>query len=406
MIGGHKNPEIDGQGMNMIHGRKNTTHRRGPGRFRPGSARLALCLIALLTASAAAFAQVTTPQEDGRKAAVVEKKIKPNIIIIPVIYYTPETRLALGAGGVINYRFGNDKRNTRPSSLWLMAVYTTKNQIQLSLKPEIYLTKNAYILGAYLKYERFPRDFYGIGDNVGGDGESYTPENFGLHLSVKKQFFKSFYAGLQYHVEKTTIQKVVTGGLLDSGGYIGREGGVLSGLGFSLNWDTRDNIFFPRSGWFIQFAADFYNKAFGSDYHYSSTSLDLRTYIPVRAKDVLALQLCMRDMVGEVPFYELAMLGGSTMMRGNYSGKFRDKALLAVQAEYRMPIWKWFGAAVFSGLGNVGPDLRDVTFNHLKHSFGGGIRIRLDKKEGTNLRFDYAWGNESTGFYMTVQEAF
>ncbi|MEN6311842.1 MAG: BamA/TamA family outer membrane protein [Acidobacteriota bacterium] len=392
--------------MHMINGRKNTTHRWRPGGFRPGSRRLALSLVALLAASAAAFGQVTTPQEDEKKAAVLEKKIKPNIIILPVIYYTPETRLALGAGGVINYRLGNDKPNTRPSSLWLMAVYTTKNQIQLSLKPEIYLTKNRYILGASLKYERFPRDFYGIGDSIVGNAESYTPENFGLHLSVKKKIFKDLFAGIQYHLEKTTIQKVVAGGLLETGDYIGREGGVLSGLGFGLVWDTRDNIFFPRRGHYIQFSADFYNRTFGSDYHYSTTSLDIRNYIPVLKKDVVALQLCMRDMDGDVPFYELAMLGGSTMMRGNYNGKFRDKALLAVQAEFRVPVWKRFGAAVFTGLGNVGPTLRDISLRHLKHSFGGGLRIRLDEKEGTNIRLDYAWGNHSTGLYMTVQEAF
>jgi outer membrane protein assembly factor BamA len=384
------------QGTNTMHGWKNIT-----------PCRLALSLFALLAVSAAAFGQDTkTPQEDGTQAAVIEKEIKPNIILLPVIYYTPETKLALGAGGVINYRLGNDKKNTRPSSLWLMAVYTTHNQIQLSLKPEIYLTKNRYILGASLKYERFPREFYGIGDSVEGASESYTPENFGLHLSVKKNIFKSLYAGIQYHVEKTTIQKVVTGGLLDTGDYVGREGGVLSGLGFSINWDTRDNIFFPRGGWYIQSSADFYNRAFGSDYHYSATSLDIRKYIPVLKKDVVALQLCMRDMDGDVPFYELAMLGGSTMMRGNYNGKFRDKALLAVQAEFRMPVWNRISAAVFSGLGNVGPTLRDISLARLKHSFGGGLRIRLDQKEGTNIRLDYAWGNHSTGLYMTVQEAF
>lgn len=380
--------------MDMTHGRKKTPLRH-----------FCLFLAAMVAASALAFGQDNPAQDEGQ-APIVEKKIKPNIVILPVIYYTPETRLALGAGGVINYRFGNDKKHTRPSSLWLLGVYTFKNQLQLSLKPEVYLTKNAYILGASLKYERYPRDFYGIGDSVGGGGESYTPESFGLHLSVKKNFFKSLYAGLQYHVEKTTIQRVVTGGLLDTGDYVGREGGVLSGLGFSINWDTRDNIFFPRHGWYIQTSADFYNRAFGSDYHYSATSLDIRTYLPVLAKSVVALQLCMRDMDGDVPFYELAMLGGATMMRGNYNGKFRDKALLAVQSEFRVPVWKLFSAVAFTGLGNVGPTLRDIRLRHLKHSFGAGLRIRLDKKEGTNIRIDYAWGNHSTGLYMTVQEAF
>jgi outer membrane translocation and assembly module TamA len=115
----------------------------------------------------------------------------------------------------------------------------------------------------------------------------------------------------------------------------------------------------------------------------------------------------MRDLGGNPPFYQLAMLGGASMMRGNYGGQYRDKALLAVQAEYRLPVWKRFGAVGFVGLGNVGPSIREINLSRLKYSLGGGLRYRLDSKEGTNLRLDFAWGSKaSTGFYLTVQEAF
>ncbi|MGZ7045762.1 MAG: BamA/TamA family outer membrane protein [Candidatus Aminicenantales bacterium] len=346
-------------------------------------------------------------QETASKAGDPGRKYKPRLLMLPIIYYTPETRLAMGAGGVLNYRLGRDKENTRPSSLWILMVYTLNKQIQLGLKPEIYLPHNFFIMSANLQYEWFPQAFYGIGNDVSASAaESYTPETKGIQLSVKRKIFGSVFGGIQYQIKKTIIQKIAPGGLLASGDILGSAGGVTSSLGLSFNWDDRDNVLFPRRGSYLQFVADFYSDALGSDYHYTASRFDLRTYIPVRETDVVALQAFVRNMGGNPPFYELSMLGGAYLMRGTYTGQYRDKSLLAFQAEYRMHVWKRIGAAAFAGLGDVAPTLREIKLNRLKFSLGAGLRFKLDTREGTNLRLDFAWGKHSTGFYMTVQEAF
>jgi len=384
-----------------------TTIRRSPPRpFWHTAFRTTLSSL-LLIAAAAAVAQTSASRAAQTQEPGADKKFKPRVLLLPIIYYTPETRLALGVGGVLNYRFGRDKGNTRPSSLWLLMVYTMNNQVQLQLKPEVYLSKNSFILGATLRFERFPQRFYGIGNDVPLTAEEvYTPETLGLQLSVKRKVVGSIFGGIQYQLQKTLIQKVKPGGLLSQGDIPGSTGGVISGLGLSVNWDNRDNLFFPRRGSYLQFAADFFGAPIGSDYHYSTSKLDLRTYVPVLSTHVLAFQVYIRNMGGSPPFYQLSMLGGASVMRGNYGGQYRDKALLAFQAEYRLPVWKRFGAVGFAGLGDVGPTIRDIKLNRLKYSLGCGLRYKLDSREGTNLRLDFAWGKASTGFYMTVQEAF
>jgi hypothetical protein len=391
----------------MIGGPENAPPRRHYGTFPRLLGRSAICVLVLLT-TGVAIAQTTPPHETEKKEAKADRTtFKPHLLLLPVVSYTPETRLALGAGGILYYRLGQEKGKTRPSSLGLLMVYTMNNQIRLQLKPEIYLSKNAYRLNATLRFERFPTEFFGIGDDVPASAaEDYTPQTIGLQLSVKRKILGSVFAGVQYTFEKTSIRKVTPGGLLEQGPIPGSTGGVISGLGLSVNWDNRDNIFFPRRGSYLQFSADFFNPAFGSDYHFSTTSVDLRTYVPVFSTHVMAFQLLTRDIGGSPPFYALATLGGSSILRGNFGGQYRDKALLAVQAEYRLPVWRRFGAAAFVGLGNVGPALRDINLSRLKYSLGGGIRYRLDSKEGTNLRLDFAWGKARTGFYATVQEAF
>lgn len=392
--------------MEMKGRRTRTSLGRSPRSFRHLPRGTTLSALLLIWA-ATTIAQTSAPQAVQTLVPGADQKFKPRILLLPLIYYTPETRLALGVGGVLNYRFGRDKGNTRPSSLWLLAVYTMNNQVQLQLKPEVYLPKNSFILGATLKFERFPQKFFGIGNDVPVTAEEvYTPETMALQLSLKKKVVESVFGGIQYHLEKTLIQKVEPGGLLAQGDIPGSTGGVISGLGLSVNWDNRDNLFFPRRGSYLQFVADFFSAPLGSDYHYSTSKLDLRTYLPILSNHVLALQVYIRNMGGSPPFYQLSTLGGAFIMRGNYNGQYRDKTLLAFQAEYRLPIWRRFGAVGFAGLGDVGETLRAIKLNRLKYSLGGGFRYKLDSREGTNLRLDFAWGKASTGFYMTVQEAF
>jgi hypothetical protein len=49
----------------------------------------------------------------------------------------------------------------------------------------------------------------------------------------------------------------------------------------------------------------------------------------------------------------------------------------------------------------------NFNFNGLWLSYGGGIRIRVDSENNTNLRFDMGFGpNGVSGFYFNFAEAF
>ncbi len=370
----------------------------------PAGAALVLALLAGLASPA--LADPTGPP--AAKAPDPAAATKPHIIVLPIIYYSPETRLAFGAGALMNYRLGGDKKNTRPSSVGLLAIYTLNKQVQLSLRPEVYLPGNTFMLGAELGYELYPQDFYGIGnDTSDANVESYTPETLDFKFLVKRKIFGSIFVGVNYQVEKTIIRKVKPDGMLASGTIPGSQGGIISGFGFSLSWDDRDNVFFPRRGYYVQLGADFYSDAFGSDYSYTAARLDFRTYLSLFERHVLALRFYLRSMGGgTAPFYQLSTLGGSTMLRGVYAGKFRDQAQLTVLGEYRFPVWKRLSAAGFTGIGNVATSVNGLLHNALRVSAGAGVRFRVDTREGTNVRLDYAWCSGSTGLYMTIQEAF
>mgnify|MGYP001596689485 CR=1 FL=1 len=144
----------------------------------------------------------------------------------------------------------------------------------------------------------------------------------------------------------------------------------------------------------------------GSDYSFSRFKLDLRKYLPAGVNGVLAIQAYMLSTGGNVPFYKLALLGGDTLLRAYYKGRFRDKGLLLAQAEYRTLITKRIGVAGFAGLADVFPGFGDFNAGKIKFSVGSGLRYVLNKRDGTTVRLDLAWGQATFGLYLTAQEAF
>jgi outer membrane protein assembly factor BamA len=364
---------------------------------------LLLLLSVLLTASARFGLAVEKKQKEKKK----DKRI--SAVVLPVIFYMPETRFGVGGGGLLTYRPKNSPEDARPSSLFFQAYYTQNKQYGIELTPEFYLKNEDYIVSGYFKISKFPNKFWGIGSQTPDEAEEkYTPRMFNFDLTVQRRILKKerLYAGIQYKFENLKILEFEPDGLLSTGRITGSGGGKLSAMGLILNWDTRDNIFFPRSGNFFQMTTNFYLPAFGSDFTFTSLKLDLRKYFPFFKSDVLAVQVLLQSVSGSPTFRHMAEIGGDKIMRGYYGGRYRDKSMIVLQTEYRMKIWKIFGMVVFAGLADVADKLGNLSLGNLKHSVGLGLRITVVPKEGTNIRLDYGFGKGTSGFYIMASEAF
>ncbi|OGD11230.1 MAG: hypothetical protein A2Y86_08520 [Candidatus Aminicenantes bacterium RBG_13_62_12] len=375
--------------------------------IRRSSLLSVLMICGCVLASHRASAQDVQPGGAEKKPKNSEDAFKAHLIAIPFIYYSPETKIAFGGGGVLNFRAGRNKEQTRASTVWAFGTYTLAKQFQVVVKPEIYFERNRFFLSGNLRYERTPQKFFGVGNDMPStDEESYTPRIMTVQVGVKKKFLGHLFAGVQYDFEQMTMESVEPGGLLGSGSITGSRGGLLSGFGISLDWDTRDGVLYPRKGVLFQLAADTYGAMTGSDFEFTSLKLDCREYFLVAPDQVLAIQAYFRSNSGEVPFHKLALLGGESLMRGYYKGRFRDKDILAVQAEYRVMVTKRIGVVGFAGLADVFPDFSEFNLKTIKYSVGTGIRYMVNKREGTTLRMDMAWGKANFGLYFTAQEAF
>jgi outer membrane protein assembly factor BamA len=170
--------------------------------------------------------------------------------------------------------------------------------------------------------------------------------------------------------------------------------------------DSRDNTLATRRGVYILGSLVSFHPWLGSDYRYTAFTVDARHY-HTAGRHTLALQYYLALCDGDVPLTGMPMMGGKTLMRGHYEGRFRDRNFFTVQAEYRlMPLWWRFGVNVFAGLGEVAPRLRDFTFEGLKWSLGAGLRFALNPAERIHLRLDVGVGYDTWGLYVNVLEVF
>jgi outer membrane protein assembly factor BamA len=325
------------------------------------------------------------------------------------VYYTPETELAFGVGGIMTF-YTAKELGLRPSKILLSGYYATTGQYKISLAPQLYFFQNRYFTSVTLDFGNYVDKFFGIGNNT-PDIDSlakYVSQSFGIELNFQlPSLFKLAYrSGIIYDFTTNDIVDKKKNPYLKSGAVTGSEGGISSGLGLIWVWDTRDHTFFPNKGHFSQAKAVFYFKGIGSDFDFNKYEIDLRYFIPLATDKVIAVQGYTSLARASPPFYELPALGGQNRMRGYYMGRFRDKNYVTGQVEYRTYFWRRLGFVAFYGIGDVQEKFKDFRFKEVKNSYGAGLRIKFNQAEKVNLRIDYGRGKDTSGIYFGIEEVF
>jgi outer membrane protein assembly factor BamA len=330
-----------------------------------------------------------------------------HIIVLPIIARSIETGWSFGLASASTFHLKAHDSATRTSNAQAVALYTTRSQFVVALNGSIYFPGERFILNEQLSYSSFPDNFWGLGKQApDSNKESYKFKQYYVYLHPQRRIGNNLFLGIVFEHQRVFGVEYTPGGLFDKENISGRYGYHISGSGLSLTYDTRNNAFSPSKGTMMQFWFDHFMPWLGSDYQYTSYNVDIRRFIRIYKDQILALQAYGQFTAGEVPLRSLASLGGANNMRGYYAGRFRDKNLGVMQAEYRVPIAGRIGVVGFAGIGNVGAELKGIDFHCLKYSYGGGLRIALNKTEKLNLRLDYGLGQHSQGFYLQLGEAF
>ncbi|HVM87146.1 MAG TPA: BamA/TamA family outer membrane protein [Puia sp.] len=344
------------------------------------------------------------------KGQVDTLKIPParNVLVLPVIARSIETNWSFGVASSLTFRLKPDDKLVRTSNIQALALYSLHKQFVVAINGSIYFPGEKYIINQQLSYSYYPDKFWGLGkSSADSSEEDYNYKQYYIYLHPQTSLGNKIYIGLLYEFQRLFDVKYDSGGLFDRENIYGRFGYHVSGLGASFTYDTRNNAFSPDKGLMLQFYFNHFANYFGSDYNYTNFVIDARKFLRTYDHQVLALQATAFFNAGHVPLRSLALLGGASKMRGYYEGRYRDKNLVVIQTEYRLPLFWRFSAVGFGDIGNVADKLSDMNFQCLKYSYGAGLRFALNASEKLNLRLDYGIGaGKANGFYLQLGEAF
>lgn len=336
------------------------------------------------------------------------------LIPIPVVYYTPDTRLGLGAAviGYLRLKSRTDSTSTRLSTARLLADYTLNKQMDQQLLWEVFTREEKYLLRGELRHRVYTDRFYGVGNNtVLADEGKYAYnfvsarlgglKNIGHRVFVGLDFLLTNYYNLSYDSLSDSRES-----LLQAQQIPGYKGGLNSGAGLVFLYDTRDNTTFASSGMLFEASVYNFGKMLGGDFDYRNVNLNFSKYFELRPNRVLAFNTVLNLNNGEVPVMRMAPAGGDRILRGYARNRFLDDNFAGTQVEYRFPLYRRLGLATFAGIGDVFDQTSDVQFSTLKYSIGSGLRYALNKEQKLNIRIDVGYGREGSNFYIVIGEAF
>lgn len=348
---------------------------------------------------------VLLAQEDSKPSPVqISTKL-----ILPLVFFTPETSWGFGAAGLLGFRYTADDSSSRPSTVQLGGAYTLERQLLLYTSYQTFWQQNVWQSFGEIGYYRYTYFFYGIGNESAFRGEELYNVNFPrIRLHLLRKIDDQLYIGGQVWFDDQQISEVESGGLLDDAGINieGRMGGKTIAPGFIIALDTRNQVNYPSQGYFISLDSRLASKAYGSDFNYWRSTLNANLYFPFAWQHHLAVNLYLENIEGNAPFFAMASLGGTRRMRGYYEGFYRDLKYATFQMSYRMPLFWRLKLHVFSASGSVAPRWSKWTFKYLRNTYGMGLRFLINERDLVHIRLDAAFGNDTSGFYLTVGEAF
>jgi hypothetical protein len=327
-------------------------------------------------------------------------------VVLPGLGYSPETKLIFGVGSLYKLDVPWKDSADRDGVLNFNASYSLNKQFTSELGYWIASKKEKYVSYGEVGYNKFPLKYYGHGNEVNYDtSELFTPRYIRFRFTGLAKVNSWLAVGPRFQFDNVKDLTVKDNGILAMDNVLGKEGGKVSGAGYVLNSDKRDANFIPSKGHYLEFRHVFFRDVFGSDFSYDMYQYDLRKYVKISKKHVLALQHYGHYTSGDVPFFEMARFGGTYRMRGHYQGTYRDKNATLFQVDYRHKLSKRFVWSAFGGMGWVNENIKDFRFEDNRISVGTGIRL-YSQISKLAFRFDFAFARDNSGFYIGMGEAF
>ena len=370
-----------------------------------------------------------------------------NISLLPIIGYSPANGFVIGAA-VSSTEFLGDPKLTRLSTALVNVSLTTKEQILLNLRFDLYTPNNkwyisgdnrlliftqpTYGLGVYgLKSESASLNFNGLSTTTGSAYEQPMKFNYiRLYETFLRKINPGWYGGVAVMIDdhfkiNDEYLKLDTPGFYLTSHYVySKKYGFdtahysANGLAFQIMHDSRDNPVNPFKGTYFNMNFRFNSTFLGSAKNSAMLYYEWRNYIGLK-KDVPRNLIAfwfwgVLTISGHLPYLALPAITWDTYNRsgrGIYPGAgfaeiiyFMEKRNTGLEFQKDGLLG---GVAFLNCTTASNPLTGQSVFNSIAPGYGVGLRIKMNKNDRTNIAVDYGRGEGVFhGIYFNIREAF
>ena len=342
------------------------------------------------------------PSADIERARIFE-----DVVVAPIPISNPTFGTGLAVVVMPFYHLGADS----PLSNTIVAAGAlSSGSVGVAAAQSTRLRGDQMRIDGSVGYADVRYSFYGTGSDAGSSGLSvpivqralfFTPEL--LFRAAGAAFFGVRYRGIRVDTEHGSMPGALPPAIAAT--LPGAISINSSGFGPRVVYDTRDHEQNPASGLFIDLRTNFADTAFGSDFSYQTWELGANAYRRT-GPGVLALRGYACGASADAPLFDLCLFGAGNDLRGYEVGRYRDRAMIAGQGEYRFPLSGRLGAVVFAGWVKVARSFEDMNRSPGLPAAGVGLRWLASQRARVNLSVDIATGRDGTSAYVYVRESF
>jgi len=255
---------------------------------------------------------------------------------------------------------------------------------------------------AGLLYSSVNLDFYGIGNDtvLAQYPLQYNLEPKGGRVQARHRLGGSAaWVGLNYAFAVNDVRfdaPAGTAGLPD----FTTEANV-GALTPSFTYDTRDNIFTPTAGTYLESGVGLFSTIFGGDDEFQRLRLIAMQFLPVAPGLYLGVRGEAGAAFGDVPFYlePFIYLRGAPIMR------YQGEAIAQAETELRWQFWQRLSLIGFLGGGAAWNGLEQFDNTETVITGGTGFRYEIARRYGIHTGLDLAFGPDNTAVYVQVGSA-
>jgi outer membrane protein assembly factor BamA len=371
--------------------------------MRPSRAIVILLVLLFLGSSAQSQSKFYSP-DDGwfDMSGFLDQRYG----FLPVLVPITEPAVGYGAGlalAFIDKPLGAAKSGLdRPNISAVGGLYTDNESWGALVGDSRYWFNDRLQSTAGVAYASVNLDFYGIGDDalLRDNPLRYNLESRGGLVRGKIRLGNTrLWGGLQYAFLRTTVSfeaPAETPSIPDH-----ENESDAGGITPSVFFDSRDNIFTPTRGAYVEVTAGIFGPALGGDDEFQRVQLVALEYIPLSSSLYLGLRADGTASFGDQPFYMMPFIS----LRGAPVMRYQGEQVAQVEAELRWQFWRRLSLLGFAGYGAAWNDFEQVENEMTVVTGGPGFRYELAREYGIHAGVDLAFGPDETAIYFQVGNA-